>query len=72
MYCSAIAAVPIRSWMKVTRSASASSVSTTEAWAMPIEASSFRLLTISGSASRGGRLILRPIGNTTKAGVGTR
>ena len=36
MYCSAMAAVPIRSWMKATRSASFSSLSTTEACEMPI------------------------------------
>ena len=58
MYCSAMAAVPIFSWMKATRSASFSSVSTTEACEMPQDESSLRLLTISGSASRAGRLHL--------------
>ena len=72
MYCSAMAAVPICSWMKATRSASFSSVSTTEACEMPQEASSLRLLTISGSARRVGRLTLRRIGNTAKAGTGMR
>ncbi len=38
----------MRSWMKATRSASFSSVSTTDACAMPSEASWLRLLTISG------------------------
>ena len=39
---------------------------------MPREPSSLRLLTISGSASRGGRLTLRRIGKTAKAGVAIR
>ena len=39
---------------------------------MPIEASSLRLLTMSGRARRAGRLTLRRIGNTANAGTGTR
>ncbi len=58
--------------MKATRSASFSSLSTTEAWEMPMEASSLTLLTISGRARRGGRRTLRPIGNTAKAGTAIR
>ncbi len=64
--------MPTLSWMKATRSASFSSVSTTEACAMPIEASSLTLLTISGKPSRAGRFTLRRIGNTANAGIGMR
>ena len=67
-----MAALPTRSWMKATRSASFSSVSTMEACEMAMEPSSFRLLTISGSASRAGRLTLPRIGNTAKAGTAIR
>ena len=38
----------------------------------PEDPSSFRLLTISGSARRGGRFTLRRIGNTAKAGTAIR
>ena len=72
MYCSAMAAVPIFSWMKATRSTSFSSLSTTDACEMPQDASSLRLLTISGSASRAGRFTLRFSGNTANAGTGIR
>jgi hypothetical protein len=46
-----------------------SSVSTTDACEIPWDASSFRLLTISGSARRAGHLTLRRIWNTAKAGT---
>ena len=61
MYCSAIAAVPMLSWMKVTRSLSFSSLSTTDACEMPIDASCVSDFTISGNGRRLGRRIGRPI-----------
>jgi hypothetical protein len=72
MNCSAIAGVPMRSWMNFMRSCSFSSLSTTDARAMPQDASSLTLLTISGRPSRDGRLILRLMGNTAKSGTGMR
>src|SRR5262249_52833624 len=55
-----MAGVPMLSWIKLTRSASFSSLSTTDACEMPQEASSFRLLTMSGKVRRGGRPNLPP------------
>src|SRR5207249_4349493 len=48
MYCSTIAAVPMLSWMNATRSFSFSSVSTTDACEMPIDASCVNDFTING------------------------
>ena len=72
MYCSAIASVPIFSWMNVTRSFSFSSLVTSDACAMPSDASSVSDLTSSGYCSSFGRAIRRFAGNTRKRGAGTR
>jgi hypothetical protein len=72
MKLSAIASVPSFSCTKAARSRSFSSSSTTEAWAMPSEASSVRLLTMSGKPSALGRCTGRPRGKTAKPGVRMR
>ena len=60
------------SWMNVTRSFSFSSVSTTDACEMPIDASCVSDFTISGKLSRLGRRIGRPIRKTSNSGTGIR
>ena len=72
MYCSTMAAVPMLSWMNATRSFSFSSLSTTEACEMPIDASCVSDFTISGNGSRLGRRIGRPMRNTSNSGTGMR
>ena len=72
MYCSTMAAVPMLSWMNVTRSFSFSSLSTTDACEMPIDASCVSDFTISGNASRFGRRIGRPMRKTSNSGTGMR
>ena len=72
MYCSTIALVPTLSWTNATRSRSFSSLSTTDAWAMPRDASSVSDLTISGKDRRRGRRTARPIAKTAKSGHGIR
>ena len=69
---SAMASLPMLSWMKRTRSARRSASSTTEAWAMPSDDSSVRLFTISGKVSWRGVRTRWPRGNTWKAGAGMR
>ena len=58
------------SWMKATRSFSFSSLSTTDACEMPIEASCVSDFTISGNGRRLGRRIGRPMRNTSNSGHG--
>ena len=68
MYCSTMAAVPMLSWMNATRSFSFSSLSTTDACEMPIDASCVSDLTISGNGRRFGRRIGRPMRNDLEFG----
>ncbi len=72
MYCSTMAAVPMLSWMNATRSFSFSSVSTTDACEIPIDASCVSDLTMSGNWSRFGRRMRWPIRNTSKSGTPMR
>ena len=69
MNSSTMAAVLNRSWMKVTRSLSASSSRTTEACAIPTEASSSSGLTISGKRRSLGRCIGVFWRQTMKCGI---
>ena len=69
MYCSTMAAVPMLSWMNVTRSFSFSSVSTTDACEMPIDASCVNDFTMSGNVSRLWRRIGRPMRQTSNSGT---
>ena len=69
MNSSTIASVLMRSWMNVTRSLSASSSRTTDACAMPTDASSSSGLTISGKRRSLGRCVLAPRGQTMKCGI---
>ena len=69
MSSSTIAAWLNFSWMNFTRSARLPSSSTTDAWAMPIDASSSKGLTISGKRSSEGRSGFSPGWNSAKAGT---
>src|SRR5436305_320931 len=55
--------------MNVTRSFSLSSLSTTDAWEMPMDASCVSDFTISGNVRRFGRRIGRPLRNTSNSGT---
>ena len=72
MYCSTMAAVPMLSWTNSTRSFSFSSLSTTEACEIPIEASSVSDFTMSGNVSRLGRRTGRPARKTSNSGTRMR
>ena len=72
MYSSTSASEWVCSWMNSMRSFSWRSSETTEACAMPSEASSVEDFTNIGKRSRFGSRGLRPRANTTNCGVGTR
>ena len=59
-------------WMNFTRSTNLSSSLTTDACAMPIDASCVSDFTMSGNCRRFGRVIARPRRKTAKSGTGMR
>ncbi len=69
---SAIASVPIESCTNLTRSFSLASSSTTDACAIPIDASWVSDLTMTGNFSRRGSLIASPRRKTANSGTGIR